>query len=82
MLHQIRKMIGLMIAIVRGHTDMGTLEKAFSKEKVMIPTAPGLGLVLDKVKSIFFNLSSYIRVKYCTGRHLSRRRYRAGFNIN
>ncbi|XP_068619637.1 pseudouridylate synthase 1 homolog isoform X2 [Battus philenor] len=49
MLHQIRKMIGLMIAIVRGHTDMATLEKAFGKEKVMIPTAPGLGLVLDKV---------------------------------
>lgn len=49
MLHQIRKMIGLMIAIVRGNTDMSTLEKAFTKEKVMIPTAPGLGLVLDKV---------------------------------
>ncbi|CAG5024802.1 unnamed protein product [Parnassius apollo] len=49
MLHQIRKMVGLMIAIVRGHTDMSTLEKAFGKEKVMIPTAPGLGLVLDKV---------------------------------
>ncbi|CAK1594120.1 unnamed protein product [Parnassius mnemosyne] len=49
MLHQIRKMVGLMIAIVRGHTDLSTLEKAFGKDKVMIPTAPGLGLVLDKV---------------------------------
>ncbi|XP_061379850.1 pseudouridylate synthase 1 homolog isoform X2 [Danaus plexippus] len=49
MLHQIRKMIGLMIAVVRGHTDISTLEKSFGKEKVMIPTAPGLGLVLDKV---------------------------------
>ncbi|CAG9568346.1 unnamed protein product [Danaus chrysippus] len=49
MLHQIRKMIGLMIAVVRGHTDISTLEKSFSKDKVMIPTAPGLGLVLDKV---------------------------------
>ncbi|OWR52616.1 Pseudouridine synthase, partial [Danaus plexippus plexippus] len=48
MLHQIRKMIGLMIAVVRGHTDISTLEKSFGKEKVMIPTAPGLGLVLDK----------------------------------
>ncbi|XP_045538127.1 tRNA pseudouridine synthase A isoform X2 [Papilio machaon] len=49
MLHQIRKMVGLMIAVVRGHTDISTLEKAFGKDKVMIPTAPGLGLVLDKV---------------------------------
>ncbi|XP_013173177.1 PREDICTED: tRNA pseudouridine synthase A, mitochondrial-like isoform X1 [Papilio xuthus] len=49
MLHQIRKMVGLMIAIVRGHTDISILEKAFGKDKVMIPTAPGLGLVLDKV---------------------------------
>ncbi|CAH2054116.1 unnamed protein product, partial [Iphiclides podalirius] len=49
MLHQIRKMVGFMIAILRGQTDIATLEKAFSKEKVMIPTAPGLGLVLDKV---------------------------------
>ncbi|XP_013147359.1 PREDICTED: tRNA pseudouridine synthase A, mitochondrial isoform X2 [Papilio polytes] len=49
MLHQIRKMVGLMIAIVRGNTDISTLEKAFNKDKVMIPTAPGLGLVLDKV---------------------------------
>ncbi|KAG7309413.1 hypothetical protein JYU34_005379 [Plutella xylostella] len=49
MLHQIRKMVGLTIAVVRGHTDMATLEKSFGKEKVMIPTAPGLGLVLDMV---------------------------------
>ncbi|XP_060806019.1 pseudouridylate synthase 1 homolog isoform X2 [Amyelois transitella] len=49
MLHQIRKMVGLMIAVVRGHADEGVMEKAFGKDKVMIPTAPGLGLVLDMV---------------------------------
>ncbi|XP_026500207.2 pseudouridylate synthase 1 homolog isoform X1 [Vanessa tameamea] len=49
MLHQIRKMVGLMIAVVRGQTDMGMMDKAFGKDKVMIPTAPGLGLMLDKV---------------------------------
>ncbi|XP_039760119.1 tRNA pseudouridine synthase A isoform X1 [Pararge aegeria] len=49
MLHQIRKMVGLMIAVIRGHTDMGIMDKVFGKEKVMIPTAPGLGLMLDKV---------------------------------
>ncbi|XP_075984626.1 pseudouridine synthase 1 isoform X2 [Anticarsia gemmatalis] len=49
MLHQIRKMVGLAIAVIRGHGDMSLLEKVFGKEKVMIPTAPGLGLVLDMV---------------------------------
>ncbi|XP_026738707.1 tRNA pseudouridine synthase A isoform X2 [Trichoplusia ni] len=49
MLHQIRKMVGLAIAILRGHTDSSILEKVFGKDKVMIPTAPGLGLVLDTV---------------------------------
>ncbi|RVE48501.1 hypothetical protein evm_006812 [Chilo suppressalis] len=49
MLHQIRKMVGLTIALVRGHADPSILEKAFGKDKVMIPTAPGLGLVLDMV---------------------------------
>ncbi|XP_072933162.1 pseudouridylate synthase 1 homolog isoform X2 [Epargyreus clarus] len=49
MLHQIRKMVGLMVAVVRGHTDRSIMDKVFGKEKVMIPTIPGLGLVLDKV---------------------------------
>ncbi|XP_023943417.2 pseudouridylate synthase 1 homolog isoform X2 [Bicyclus anynana] len=49
MLHQIRKMVGLMIAVIRGHTDMGIMDKVFGKDKVMLPTAPGLGLMLDKV---------------------------------
>ncbi|KAM3962165.1 LOW QUALITY PROTEIN: pseudouridine synthase 1 [Aphomia sociella] len=49
MLHQIRKMVGLMIGVIRGHAEPSTLERAFTKEKVMIPTAPGLGLVLDMV---------------------------------
>lgn len=50
MLHQIRKMVGLVIAILRGHTDMSMMERAFGKDKVIIPTAPGLGLVLDMVR--------------------------------
>ncbi|CAH0760516.1 unnamed protein product [Diatraea saccharalis] len=49
MLHQIRKMVGLTIAVMRGLADHSILEKAFSKDKIMIPTAPGLGLVLDMV---------------------------------
>uniref|UniRef100_A0A1A9VB88 Pseudouridylate synthase 1 homolog n=1 Tax=Glossina austeni TaxID=7395 RepID=A0A1A9VB88_GLOAU len=49
MLHQIRKMVGLTIAIVRGHTGVPTLNKALSEERIDLPMAPGLGLVLDTV---------------------------------
>lgn len=49
MLHQIRKMVGLTIAIVRGHTDAATLERALTEERLDLPMAPGLGLVLDTV---------------------------------
>lgn len=48
-LHQIRKMIGLVVAIVRGLTLIDTINKAFSEECIDIPKAPGLGLVLDFV---------------------------------
>lgn len=49
MLHQIRKMIGLTIAIVRGHTDNGTLKLSWDMDRVDIPRAPGLGLLLDEI---------------------------------
>ncbi|XP_045503850.1 tRNA pseudouridine synthase A isoform X1 [Colias croceus] len=49
MLHQIRKMIGLVIVIARGQAEPSMMERVFGKDKVMIPTAPGLGLMLDKV---------------------------------
>jgi len=49
MLHQIRKMIGLGLAIVRGHTGLHSLEAAWEKEMIDIPKAPGLGLLLDQI---------------------------------
>lgn len=49
MLHQIRKMVGVLIAIIRGHTSVETLEKALGEERLDLPMAPGLGLVLDTV---------------------------------
>ncbi|KAK5647427.1 hypothetical protein RI129_002319 [Pyrocoelia pectoralis] len=49
MLHQIRKMVAIVIAVVKGCTPLSTLTKAFTEEKVNIPRAPGLGLVLDYV---------------------------------
>ncbi|KAI9558418.1 hypothetical protein GHT06_015200 [Daphnia sinensis] len=48
MLHQIRKMIGLTIAIMRGYTSKEILEKAFKMERVNIPTAPSLNLLLEE----------------------------------
>jgi len=49
MLHQIRKMVGLAIAIVRGITDVSTISKAWDEPKLDLPVAPGLGLVLEEV---------------------------------
>lgn len=49
MMHQIRKMVGLIIAISRGYVKEDIFNKAFSLEKVNIPRAPGLGLMLEFV---------------------------------
>lgn len=48
MLHQIRKMIGLVVAILRGYANEDCLKKAFSLERIDIPKAPGLGLMLGE----------------------------------
>jgi tRNA pseudouridine38-40 synthase len=49
MLHQIRKMVGLAVSIVRGHTGLSTLETAWGHQRIDIPRAPGLGLLLDTI---------------------------------
>jgi len=49
MLHQIRKMIGLTIAIVRGHTSLDTLEVTWGMDRLDVPRAPGLGLMLEEI---------------------------------
>ncbi|XP_044736563.1 tRNA pseudouridine synthase A isoform X2 [Chrysoperla carnea] len=49
MLHQIRKMIGLALAVIRGLTTNETIERSWSEDRIDIPMAPGLGLVLDQV---------------------------------
>ena len=48
MLHQIRKMMGMCIAIVRGFTDKTLLQKAWASQRIDIPKAPGLGLLLGE----------------------------------
>lgn len=49
MLHQIRKMVGLVLGIIRGLAPYEVMAQSFGQEKVAIPRAPGLGLVLDYV---------------------------------
>ncbi|XP_018413856.1 PREDICTED: tRNA pseudouridine synthase A, mitochondrial [Nanorana parkeri] len=49
MMHQIRKMIGLVIAVVKGYASPSIMERSWGEEKVDIPKAPGLGLVLETV---------------------------------
>ncbi|KAL3041526.1 hypothetical protein OYC64_019669 [Pagothenia borchgrevinki] len=49
MLHQIRKMIGLVIAVIKGYAKEDVIERSWGQDKVDVPKAPGLGLVLEKV---------------------------------
>ncbi|KAG5680661.1 hypothetical protein PVAND_010155 [Polypedilum vanderplanki] len=49
MMHQIRRMVGLVIAIMKGFAEPYLIAHAMQKEKFNVPQAPGLGLVLEKV---------------------------------
>ncbi|XP_012386326.3 pseudouridylate synthase 1 homolog [Dasypus novemcinctus] len=49
MTHQIRKMVGLVVAIAKGYAPESALERSWGLEKLDVPKAPGLGLVLERV---------------------------------
>lgn len=49
MLHQIRKMIGMAIAVVRGHASESVIEQTWQNDRIDVPRAPGLGLMLDQI---------------------------------
>lgn len=49
MMHQIRKMIGLVIAVIKGYAKEDVMERSWKQEKVDVPKAPGLGLILERV---------------------------------
>lgn len=49
MLHQIRKMVGFSLAVIRGIIDDDMLERSLTKEVFNTPTAPGLGLMLERL---------------------------------
>eukprot|EP00850_Spirogloea_muscicola_P009509 SM000053S17466 [mRNA] locus=s53:514065:516429:- [translate_table: standard] len=49
MLHQIRKMVGLAVAVMRGCCPPSLIDRAFCRdENVNVPMAPELGLFLDE----------------------------------
>jgi tRNA U38,U39,U40 pseudouridine synthase TruA len=50
MIHQIRKMIGCVIAICRGEVDESFLVESLKEDKfVSVPIAPSNGLILSEV---------------------------------
>ncbi|KAG4305787.1 hypothetical protein PORY_000697 [Pneumocystis oryctolagi] len=48
MLHQIRKMVALVILVVRCGTPLSFISETFKSTRYNIPKAPGLGLLLEK----------------------------------
>lgn len=49
MMHQIRKMVGFSLAVIRGVVDDDMLQRSLTKEIFHTPTAPGLGLMLERL---------------------------------
>ncbi|KAH7162229.1 pseudouridine synthase [Dactylonectria estremocensis] len=48
MMHQIRKMVGLASLMVRCGTPLERVEESYLNQKMAIPKAPGLGLLLER----------------------------------
>lgn len=49
MLHQIRRMVGFSLAVIRGIVEDELLRRSLTNEKIHTPTAPGLGLMLERL---------------------------------
>lgn len=48
MMHQIRKMVGMVALVVRCGTDPKIIEESYSSVNLSIPKAPSLGLLLER----------------------------------
>lgn len=55
MLHQIRKMIGLLVLVCRTRTPITIVKQLYGPKKVSIPKAPGIGLILRKLNFHGYN---------------------------
>uniref|UniRef100_A0AC34Q502 Pseudouridine synthase I TruA alpha/beta domain-containing protein n=1 Tax=Panagrolaimus sp. JU765 TaxID=591449 RepID=A0AC34Q502_9BILA len=49
MMHQIRKMIGMTLTILRGFQNKSDVARSFESARMDVPRAPGLGLILEQV---------------------------------
>ncbi|KAF9873055.1 tRNA pseudouridine synthase [Colletotrichum karsti] len=48
MMHQIRKMVGMAALVVRCATPLERIKQSYGPERIAIPKAPGLGLLLER----------------------------------
>ncbi|KAF2213840.1 hypothetical protein CERZMDRAFT_57884 [Cercospora zeae-maydis SCOH1-5] len=48
MMHQIRKMVGMVTLLVRAGADLRTMDASFTAARFSIPKVPGLGLLLER----------------------------------
>ncbi|KAG0368877.1 tRNA pseudouridine synthase 1 [Gamsiella multidivaricata] len=55
MLHQIRKMVGLIVMIIRTDTPLKLIPETFKENKINIPKAPSLGLLLERPMFTTYN---------------------------
>ena len=56
MLHQIRKMLGLAILMIKTKTPSTLIPKTFEETKINIPKAPALGLLLERTVFSGYNI--------------------------
>lgn len=45
-------MIGMAFAVVRGHASPEVIESTWKMDRIDVPRAPGLGLMLDEVNNL------------------------------
>ncbi|KAI7872705.1 pseudouridine synthase [Spinellus fusiger] len=57
MLHQIRKMISMALLVVRTGTPLSIIESSFHTDRINIPKAPAVGLLLERPVFDSFNKS-------------------------
>ncbi|KAJ1847693.1 tRNA pseudouridine synthase 1 [Coemansia sp. RSA 2703] len=55
MLHQIRKMVGLVVLMARAGAPLKLIDALFASPRVNVPKAPGLGLLLEQPVFESFN---------------------------
>lgn len=62
MMHQIRKMVGMVVLVVRCGCDPIRITESYGREKMSIPKAPGLGLLLER--PIFDSYNKRAQIDY------------------